>query len=292
MCTRSGTCLQLSAIGTQITQNFSHKLAINGGQMWILQLYDPKKIPSVIKLLWFCGWSQYSSQCCGWWKVSTQSIILKFNYIMCADVYFASSLQNAYYNGWMCSHYCSNIITFAPDGCILHAVLNAPGSWHDSNIADWLYLKLLNDTPVGYQIISDTAFPRRTNRLENRILAPMKKGDWLPSSPRSYLRLKLLNEQLVSARQAAKWGMRSIQGSFGRLKLPLPATNHHYRAKVLELAICLHQIRCRSVRINQTQTVYESVECEAEILSRSFHNMLFSTIQRRCRISRYYNGWL
>ncbi|OAV94231.1 hypothetical protein PTTG_00610 [Puccinia triticina 1-1 BBBD Race 1] len=59
--------------------------------------------------------------------------------------------KNAYYNGWTCSHYCSNIITFAPDGTIIHAILNAPGLWHDSNIAQRLYKKLMDDTPAHYQ---------------------------------------------------------------------------------------------------------------------------------------------
>ena len=153
-------------------------------------------------------------------------------------------LQNAYYNGWTCSHYCSNILTFAPDGTIIHAILNAPGSWHNSNIADCLYAKLLNNTPEGYRIISDTVFPRCTNQLEYRILAPKKKGNRLPTSPHAYACLKKLNKQLVSARQAAEWGMRALQGSFGRLKLPLPAADHQFRAQVIELAVQLHQIRC------------------------------------------------
>ena len=170
--------------------------------------------------------------------------------------------------------------------------MNTPGSWHDSNIADCLYAKLLNNTPEGYQIISDTAFPRCPNRLDYRIMAPKKKGDRLPTSPRSYARLKLFNKQLVAACQAAEWGMRSLQGSFGRLKLPLPAADHQFRSQVIELAVRLHQVRCRSVQINQTHTVYQSVESEWDLLSRSFHNSLFSSIQRRCRISRYYNGWM
>ncbi|KAH9449507.1 hypothetical protein Pst134EB_020335 [Puccinia striiformis f. sp. tritici] len=178
-------------------------------------------------------------------------------------------IQNAYYNRWTCSHYCSNILTFAPDGSIIHAILNAPGSWHDSNIASQLYHKLLHNTPEGY-----------------------RRGDQLPTDPVEFARLKLFNDQLVSARQAAEWGMRSIQGSFSRLKLPLPAADHKYRAEVIELAVRLHQVKCRSVGINQTQTVYQTVESENRMLAGTFHRMLFSQIQRTCRISRYYHGWL
>ena len=201
-------------------------------------------------------------------------------------------MQNAYYNGWTCFHYCSNILTFAPDGSILHAVLNAPGSWHDSNVAEQFYSKLLHNTPDGYRVISDTAFPRCTNRLNYRIVAPFKKGDRLPLEAREYAQLKVFNDQLVSARQAAEWGMRALQGSFGRLKLPMPATDHNYQAEVLELAICLHQVRCCGVRINQTQHVYEAVEKEYNLIGRKFHRMLFSQIEQACHINRYYHNWM
>ncbi|KNE92026.1 hypothetical protein PSTG_14559 [Puccinia striiformis f. sp. tritici PST-78] len=172
-------------------------------------------------------------------------------------------VQNAYYNGWTCSHYCSSILAFAPDGTIMFAILNAPGSWHNSIITEPLYDQLLERTPPGY----------------------LKRGDRLPSSPRSYARLKVLNDSLVSARQAAEWGMRSIQGSFARLKLPLPAEDNEYQADLLQLVCGLHQIRCRLVGINQTASVYESVWDENAVLCRDFHNMLFKDIESRHHIS-------
>jgi hypothetical protein len=159
-------------------------------------------------------------------------------------------------------------------------------------VAENLYMTLLNDTPPGFRCLADTAFPRCTNRLDYRILAPKKKGDRLPTDPTEFARLKVLNEQVVSARQAAEWGMRSLQGSFSRLKLPLLASDHKSRADIIHLAVRLHQLRCRSVGINQTARVYQGVEDEFHLLGRSFHKMLFPDIQKRCRISRYYNGWL
>ncbi|KNE90844.1 hypothetical protein PSTG_15712 [Puccinia striiformis f. sp. tritici PST-78] len=203
-----------------------------------------------------------------------------------------NKVQNAYYNGWTCSHYCSCILTYAPDGALIHSVLNAPGSWHDSAIAEPLYNKLLYNTPEGYRVISDTAFPRKTDRLRSRILAPVKRGDRLPQTPRSFARLKLLNNQLVSARQAAKWGMHSLQGSFARIKLPLPANDHPYRFRLLKVICRLHQLRCQMVGINQTRSVYRSVWDENQLLCQDFHSMLFSDIQKKCHISQYYHGWL
>ncbi|PLW38814.1 hypothetical protein PCANC_16582 [Puccinia coronata f. sp. avenae] len=152
-------------------------------------------------------------------------------------VWPSTDVQNAYYNGWTCSHYYSCILTFSPDGKIIYSILNAPGSWHDAAIAAPLYNQLVYNTPQGYRILSDTAFPRKAEHMDQQILAPVKRGDRLPETPRLYSRLKVLNDQVVSAQQAAKWGMHSIQGLFARLKLPLPADDHQYRFNVLQ-AVC------------------------------------------------------
>ena len=164
---------------------------------------------------------------------------------------------------------------FAPDGTIINAILIALGSWHNSNIAERVYNKLMFETPPEYQIVSNTAFPRCTNCLDYQIVAPKKKGDQLPESPTAFSWLKVFNNQLVSAWKAAEWGMRSLQGSFARLKLPMPANNHAFQAEVLELAVRVHQLRCQLVGRNQTQTVYQSVKDKFQVLSHSFHQMLF-----------------
>ena len=54
------------------------------------------------------------------------------------------TMQSMFYNGWQHDHYVSCIYVFAPDGTIIAAALNAPGSVHDSQIADWggVYTKL------------------------------------------------------------------------------------------------------------------------------------------------------
>ena len=55
--------------------------------------------------------------------------------------------------------------------------------------------------------------------------------------------LMLKNNQLIKARQAAEWGMRSLQGSFGRLKLPLDANDGPGHHRLVRLCCKLHQIR-------------------------------------------------
>ncbi|KAG9119718.1 hypothetical protein FRC07_005110 [Ceratobasidium sp. 392] len=54
--------------------------------------------------------------------------------------------QNAMYNGWCRAHTVSNVIVFAPNGMIIDAVINAPGSWHDARVAQDVYDMLLDQT--------------------------------------------------------------------------------------------------------------------------------------------------
>ena len=85
---------------------------------------------------------------------------------------------NAYYNSW--KSYCSvtNVLVFAPDGCIIWARYNLPGSYHDSRLARPLYTMLLNPTltPLPFALVADTAFPR-TQEMSGRIITPPKVGE-------------------------------------------------------------------------------------------------------------------
>ncbi|KIK80444.1 hypothetical protein PAXRUDRAFT_158675 [Paxillus rubicundulus Ve08.2h10] len=64
---------------------------------------------------------------------------------------------------------CSNLI-----GVIIAARTNAPGSWHDSCVAQPIYQILHEKTPDGYYIIADTAFPRGTMEIKGHIHASLK----------------------------------------------------------------------------------------------------------------------
>ncbi len=70
-----------------------------------------------------------------------------------------SSVQNAYYNGWLSGTFCSSVFVFTPDGCIAFAGINYPGSWHDSALThrSGLYSKICS-VPVPFNIITDSAF--------------------------------------------------------------------------------------------------------------------------------------
>ena len=69
--------------------------------------------------------------------------------------------QNAFYNGWTCGHYISNIFVFAPDGRIVAMVINAPGYFQDSNIINMggLYDRIeLWSNEYNVRFVVDSAF--------------------------------------------------------------------------------------------------------------------------------------
>jgi hypothetical protein len=61
-------------------------------------------------------------------------------------------------------------------GTVIAANLNAPGSWHDSRVAQSIYEKLLAQTPDGFYFVADTAFPRGVQQIARKIRAPIKTG--------------------------------------------------------------------------------------------------------------------
>jgi hypothetical protein len=83
----------------------------------------------------------------------------------------------------------------------------------------------LEHTPDGFYLIADTAFPRGTASIEGRIVAPMKTGQTFTGTQEQIEEKALFDHEVISYRQSAEWGMQSIQGSFGQLRLPLSIHN-------------------------------------------------------------------
>ena len=168
--------------------------------------------------------------------------------------------------------------------------MNAPGSWHDSRVARPIYEKLRLRTPEGYYLVTDTAFPRGSNQIAGRIKAPMKSGTRLPVDHAERENVMQHDRQLLSFRQTAEWGMRTMQGSFGRLRVPLPINNGDLRSDILECVSRLFNLRARTIGHNQIRTVYMPIwkGGEQEELWETFKNMLFSEQRRNNRVSRFH----
>lgn len=163
--------------------------------------------------------------------------------------------QNAYYNGWLSGCYVSNVFVFTPNGKICFAALNRPGSWHDAQVARELYNLLLFHTPEGYNILADSAFPM-TRELAGKIKAVYKQPALdNAETPQELARMLAHNEAVTGQRQSAEWGMRSLQGAFGRLRNPLPDDNTR-RAMILRVVTHMHNFRAEKVGLNQIRSVY------------------------------------
>ncbi|KAG8723227.1 hypothetical protein FRC09_004209 [Ceratobasidium sp. 395] len=201
------------------------------------------------------------------------------------------AVENANYNGWLHKHKISNIIAFAPDGTIIFCTINAPGSWHDANVAQNVYGKLLHNTPDGRFLIADTAFPKLQQRLLDKIHTPLRArtdlGHLTPAERRAAIKY---SNHVTSARQAVEWGMRAIQGAFGRLRMPLDANDTEWRCTVIETCFRMHNLRTRLVEINQIRTVYMPVFTNGREHSffDKLHAMIFSEIRRNDRLRQYY----
>jgi hypothetical protein len=159
--------------------------------------------------------------------------------------------QNAFYNGWLHDHFVGCVFVFAPSGVIVACTLNAPGSWHDSYIAESskLYekLKSVYDATGGIAVV-DSAFAK-------------KRCPWMIKSGKEKIGETIMQAtirvQATSLRQSAEWGMRAIQGSFPRLKdRMIFSENMEQRKLFLHLIAMLLNFRTRRVGLNQLSSTF------------------------------------
>ena len=205
-------------------------------------------------------------------------------------------IENAMYNGWLHSHFISSVIVFSSKGlgspkCASHWMLiileigeiigcrtNCPGSWHDSRVAEGIYGKLEHETPDGYCIVANSAFPAGHDRIAGKILVPLKANEKLPEDSAQQKYMLQLLWSILSYHQTAEWGMRELQGSFGRLRIPLEIEDMERRADLIESCFRLHNLRTRLVGINQIRNVYVPVwrEGDSNRIWEGFEGILFS----------------
>ncbi|KAK0523144.1 hypothetical protein OC835_006348 [Tilletia horrida] len=161
--------------------------------------------------------------------------------------------QNACYNGWLGDTYCSQVIVFLANGEIAWVCSNCPGYWHDAKIARGLYTLLADPsrTPPSSFILADSAFPYGKD-VADRILSKPKENVATRETDTSKISLWAA---ITRQRQAAEWGMRALQGAFGRLDLRL-TTDKSKRGLLLFVIFRLHNFRTRCVGLNQIKEVY------------------------------------
>ncbi|ETN16130.1 hypothetical protein PPTG_06346 [Phytophthora nicotianae INRA-310] len=168
-----------------------------------------------------------------------------------------ADLQNAMYNGWLHSVFVTGTICFAADGCIIWCKHNCPGSWNDSDTSLGFRNRLLDPKycpDPRKNVVSDSAFPCSTE-MTGRILTPLKDGDLERLTPSVRSSARTLYNAITSVRQAAEWGMGSVQKVYSRLNLPLPY-DPELRGLRLNNLFRMANYRVRTVGISQIRTTF------------------------------------
>ncbi len=98
-------------------------------------------------------------------------------------------------------------------------------------------------------------------------------------------------ELQVSFRQTAEWGNRQLQGTFGRLRVPLDIGNAEKRGDLLEVCFRLNNLRTRRIGINQIRTVYLPIwneNLQEEYMWSNFGKMAFGEQRQNDRVQRFH----
>jgi hypothetical protein len=162
--------------------------------------------------------------------------------------------QNAMYDGYTCDTTVNNILAYGPDGKVFLSALNFPGSWTEGKLSVH-FIEFIKQKIGRYKIPVDQGFPRQVEAY-GILVGPISRrtARRLHRDVCNYL-LKISNIH-TSLRQASKWGMRGLQGSFSHLKRRLPSDDNKRRL-VLETIVFVHNLQTDIDGMNQIKTVFD-----------------------------------
>jgi hypothetical protein len=190
--------------------------------------------------------------------------------IQCSD---SPAAQEKNYNGYYSDTVCNNVFLFSPEGKIMFCIINAPGSWHDSQVA--FPLAALAIEAFGtYCACVDQGFARGGDLFE-KFVGPVSKKTLKKISRELRPFVARKHNLYTSLRQASEWGMRALQGTFSRMKSRL-TSNEIKRGKIILSIVLLHNFRTGHVGLNQI----------AEVFGRDYEPII--NIEPYDRIKRYF----
>ena len=194
-------------------------------------------------------------------EVAFYTHVIGEKYPSCSDVWAAAdglklliqeptdnAKQNQLFNGWKHSHNINCIFVFSPDGKIRFCLLNAPGTFHDSTMADYGIYEGMEEIYLrtGAKVVVDSAF-----KIGNKSYV-VKSSQQDPQHAQDLIR----NRDATSIRQLSEWGMRMIGGSFPRLKDSLTYEEEGDRMIILRLMVHLYNFQTSQVGINQIMNTF------------------------------------
>ncbi|POM81384.1 Hypothetical protein PHPALM_652 [Phytophthora palmivora] len=169
----------------------------------------------------------------------------------------SAEIQNSLYNGWLHSVFVTGTLCFSADGLIVWSKHNCPGSWNDADTSLQFREKLLDpmlNPDSRYGVVADSAFPC-SDEMVGRIMTPLKEGDLRRLVPSVRAVAQRKSGAITSIRQAAEWGMGSVEKVYHRLVHPLPY-NVEKRKLRLDNLFRLANYRVRTLEVSQIRTTF------------------------------------
>lgn len=165
---------------------------------------------------------------------------------------WGNEAQGQFYNGWLHGHFLTNLFLFTPDGRIRLAVINAPGSMHDSFLA--IHFGVYGEidrmhAEDGSKVVGDSAFAGSGRRsiIKSAATGRDRGAGLVPNT---------LVAQATSLRQSSEWGMRALQGSFPRLKDKFKWEERGERRISIAVIVHIYNYRAMLVGQNQLRTTF------------------------------------
>lgn len=175
--------------------------------------------------------------------------------------YLDTDLQNAFFEGYTEQVEVTILFVWNFRGELIHAAINFPGSWHDTELAavSELYHPKLSDeyTRPGMAVLADSAFVITSRVTNGKIIRPRKSNEVQDIPKSTYLAAvdTILQAAIPSEKQSAEWGVRVVKGAFPRLNVQL-SVDVGKRRRVI--SICCHMFNSpySSRGLNQIRTTY------------------------------------
>ncbi len=120
--------------------------------------------------------------------------------------------QNAYYCGYDCDTMVNNVLVFGPDGKEVFCAINYLGSCLDGTLTTHFFLHI-KERIGDYKICVDQGFPR-SGDATGILVGPISERSARQLHPLVRDNLIRLSNVYTSLRQASKWGMCGLQGTF------------------------------------------------------------------------------
>jgi hypothetical protein len=138
------------------------------------------------------------------------------------------------------------------DGTIAAAVFNAPGSWHDAHLNQFLDLEQIMQHLDGeYKIAADSAF-----RSSPRCVRMLRETELNGMSNSEISQAQTAASRLAALRVASEWGISGVTNAFRVLRTAMPADDPVERKILWETCLRLFNVRCRLMDVCQIRTVF------------------------------------